>query len=252
MRLQELFETTEEDRALISLSSAIYNKVTPYIDSDDDSLIRLGTVSEITDNPFKTLDNVSVELVGGDEFIKRSIDPGEDPAMYEGKELLAFYEEDTRTIVLNAEYLDRQRMKTTITHELRHALDEIKSGSYPGNAKRYFTPKKKEHRKDDPYSTTQYRAQPAEINARFVEVLDILSKRIPKWFNAIDGKDIKKQLSTDFKNLLNKYEIADLFPEKTQSRDYKRLIKRAYDFMQKEIDQIESQPTTTNRATGSW
>ena len=251
MRLQELIETADEDRALISLSSAIYDKVKPYINSEDYPE-HIGKVGDIFDTPITALNDIKIDIAGGDEFMKRSIDPGEDPAMYEGKELLAFYEEDTRTIVLNAEFLDRQRMKTTITHELRHALDEIKSGSYPGNAKRYFTPKKKEHRKDDPYSTAQYRAQPAEINARFVEVLDILSKRIPKWYAAIDGKDIKKQLSTDFKNLLVKFEIADLFPEKTQSRDYQRLVKRAYEFMQKEIDHTESLSNTTNKATGSW
>ena len=254
MRLQELFETTEEDRALISLSSAVYDRVKPYIGTDDDSLISLGKIGDMVDTPLQAVNDVSVELLGGDAFIERAKDPDEDAAMYEGKELLAFYEEDTRTVVLNSDFLDRQRMKTSITHELRHALDEIKSGSYPGNAKRYFTPKKKEHRKDDPYSTTQYRAQPAEINARFVEVLDILSKRIPKWYdsNQLDAKDIKKKLSSDFNNLLVKFEIADLFPERTQSKDYKRLVKRAYDFMQKEINHIESQPDIIKRATGNW
>lgn len=252
MRLQELFETTEEDRALISLSSAIYDKVKSYIGTDSNELVRIGKIGNIVDTPLQAVNDISIEIQGGPDFIERAKDPKEDAAMYEGKELLGFYEEDTHTVVLNSEFLGRHRMKTTITHELRHALDEIKSGSYPGNAKRYFTPKKKEHRKDDPYSTTQYRAQPAEINARFVEILDILSKRVPKWFTAIDGNNIKKQLSTDFKNLLQKFEIADLFPEKTQSADYKRLVKRAYDFMQKEINHIESQPETTQRATGGW
>ena len=252
MRLQELFETADEDRALISLSSAIYDKITPYINSDSDELVSIGKIGDILDTPLQAVNDVSVELMGGDAFLERAMGPGDDAAMYEGKELLAFYEEDTRTVVLNTEFLGRHRMKTSITHELRHALDEIKSGSYPGDAKRYFTPKKKEHRKDDPYSTTKYRAQPAEINARFVEVLDILSKRIPKWYAAIDGKDIKKQLSIDFKNLLVKFEIADLFPEKTQSKDYQRLVKRAYEFMQKEIDHTESLSNTTNKATGSW
>jgi hypothetical protein len=82
-----------------------------------------------------------------------------------------------------------------------------------------------------------------------------LSKRIPQWYNKLDAKDIKKQLSTDFKNLLNKYEIADIFPEKTQSSDYKRLVKRAYDFMQKEMAHVESELAkkgTPKKATGSF
>ena len=63
---------------------------------------------------------------------------------------------------------------------------------------------------------------------------------------------LKAQLTRDFNSLLNHYHIADLFPEKTQSKDYKRLVKRAYDFMQKEINYIESQPGTTKKATGNW
>jgi hypothetical protein len=248
-------ETAEEDRALISLASVIHNKITPYIDSNSDELVRIGKIGDIADTPLHAVDDVSVELLGGDAFIERAKEPNEDIEMYRGKEFLAFYEEDTRTVVLNKDFLGLHRMKTSITHELRHALDEIKSGSFPGNANRYFTPKKKEHRKDDPYSTLQYRARPAEINARFVEILDILSKRIPKWYDKLDAGAIKQQLSTDFKNLLNKYEIADIFPEKTQSSDYKRLVKRAYDFMQKEMAHVESELVkqgTPKKATGSF
>lgn len=262
MRLQELFETKEEDKALIALSSAIYDRVQAYagdVDFDyddyDQELIHIGKIGDIADTPFKTLNDVSIDLQSGDPFLLRAIEPGEDIEDYRGKNLFAFYEEDTRTIVLNIDLLDRNRMKTTITHELRHALDEIKSGSYPYDAARYFTPKKKEHRVSDPYSTVEYRARPAEINARFTEVLDTLSKRIPQWYNKLDASMIKQQLSKDFKDLLVNYEIADLFPEKTQSKDYKRLVSRAYDFMQQEIQDVEhelAKAGNTKRATGSW
>ena len=238
MRLQELFETTNEDRALISLSSAIYDKVTPYIGAEDYAE-HLGKIGDIFNTPITALNDIKIDIAGGDEFIKRSIDPGEDPAMYEGKELLAFYDEDTRTIVLNAEFLDRQRMKTTITHELRHALDEIKSGSYPGNANRYFTPKKKEHRKDDSFSTTRYRARPAEINARFTEVLHKMVDIMPRRKSLASGQQLRDLLMNDLNHLLVKYEIADLFPEKYKSRDYKRLIKRTIDFIDRESAMYE-------------
>jgi len=257
MRLQELFETKEEDRGLISLSSAIYEKVKPYLgdidytslyDVPEQELIRLGKIRDIAaGNSFTTLDETTIEIQGNGPFMIRAVEPGEE-AEYEGKELLAFYEADTNTVVLNLKFINRHRMKTSITHELRHVLDEIKSGSYPGNAKRYFTPKKKAHQN----TAAHYRAQPAEINARFTELLDVLSKRIIKWYGAMEGKDIKKQLTTDFKNLLVKLEIADLFPEKTRSPAYKRLVNRAYAFMQQEMDEIESRPDITKRATGSW
>jgi len=245
MILQELFETTEEDRALISLSSAIYAKLQPYqggnldyeniFDQPDQQLIKIGKIGDIFNTPLEALNNISIEVQGGEPFIERAKDPDEVVADYEGKQLYGFYEEDTRTVVLNLELLDKQRMKTSITHELRHALDEIKSGSFPGDAKGYFTPRKKEHRKDDPYSTTQYRAQPAEINARFVEVLDILSKRIPQWVNKLQTAEVRPKILNDLNHLFVKYEIADLFPEKSQSKDYKRLMKRAADFIDKEI-----------------
>lgn len=253
MRLQDLFETTEEDRALISLSSSIYNKVKSYAELDQP--IRLGKIGDMFDTPINALNDISVELLGGKDFIQKSLDDGELSSDYDGKEVWAFFEEDTNTIFLNSDFLERPRIKTTITHELRHALDYVKSNAYPGDANRYFTPKKKEHRKDDPYSTLNYRAQPAEINARFVEMLDILSKRIPKWYDKLDASEIKPQLTTDFKNLLNKYEIADIFPEKTQSPDYKRLVKRAYDFMQKEMAYVESELAKQGApkvATGSF
>jgi hypothetical protein len=262
MRLQELFETTEEDRALISLSSAIYNMLTEYVGTDDTGLIRLGKIGDILDTPVDALQHVSIDLLSGPEFTKRAeADP--DSIANGTSQVFAVWEATTDTIILNTEYLDSPRMKTAITHELRHALDEVKSGSFPASKKnkdpeninRYFTPKKKEHRKADPYNNTQYRAQPAEINARFVELLDILSKRIPKWYAKLDASEIKSQLTTDFKNLLVKFEIAELFPEKTKSSDYKRLVKRAYDFMQKEIAHVEAdlaKKGTPKNASGQW
>lgn len=253
-------ETTEEDRALISLSPHLYQKVQSreeagVYDNPEQELKIVGKIGDLVDTPIAVLNDVNIELQSGDPFIERLKEPDEEIEDYAGKVIYGFYEEDTRTIVLNSDLVDKHRMKTSITHEMRHALDEIKSGSFPGNANRYFTPKKKEHRKDDPYSTLQYRARPAEINARFVEILDILSKRIPKWYDKLDAGSIKQQLSTDFKNLLNKYEIADIFPEKTQSSDYKRLVKRAYDFMQKEMAHVESELAkkgTPKKATGSF
>ncbi len=250
MRLQVLFETTEEDRALISLSSAIYDKVISHTELDQP--INLGKVGDIVDTPLHALNDVSIELRSGDDFLKR-IDA--DPVSNIGKDVFAAYDDDTNSVILNFDHLDKHRSKTAITHELRHALDNIKSETKFIDNKRYFTPKKKEHRKDDPYSTLKYRAQPAEINARFTELLDILSKRIPKWYDKLDASEIKPQLTTDFNNLLNKYEIADIFPEKTKSPDYKRLVKRAYDFMQKEMTHIESELAkkgTPKKATGSF
>lgn len=232
MRLQELFETTEEDRALISLSSAIYNTIKTHDG-------KLGTIGELYDTSIPALNNVNIYVEGGDQFSEHVKD-ADDPVDYTGLLIYAFWDEDEHSIVFNKDLVDSERMKTSVTHELRHALDELKSGSYPGGATRYFTPKKKEYRKDDPYSTAQYRARPAEINARFTEVLHKLTDLIPKRYNTVEPRLLKPQLMHDFNNLLIKFDIADLFPERTESKDYKRLVNRAYDFIQKEIAYVNS------------
>jgi len=261
MRLQELFESAEEDRALISLANEVYNKITPYLGdvdyntmytSPEQELIQLGKIENIADTPLHVLNSVSIELQGNDSFIERAKDPEEDASMYEGKELSAFYEADTNTVVLNLKFINRHRTKTTITHELRHALDEFKSGSYPGNAKRYFTPKKKQHQRDEKVA---YLAKPAEINARFVEILDVLTKRIPKWYDKLPENEIRSRLQHDLNQMFITFDIANLFPEKTKSKDYQRLIKRAYQFMEKEMQHVESERAragTPKIASGRW
>jgi hypothetical protein len=242
MRLQELFlvETTEEDRALISLSSAIYNKVSPYTytdidyDDEDQQLVTLGKIGDLFDTPITVLDDVRIEIQGGEPFIKRVDDiPSTESIRLSSGRAMAFWDDTTKAIVLNADYIDSYRMRTTITHELRHALDEIKSDSFgSGEAKNYFLPKKKEHRD----GINQYKAQPAEINARFVEILDLLANRIIPRASELNPNNIKEKVLHDFNHLLLKYDIADLFPEKSQSKDYKRLIKRAVDFIDKELE----------------
>ena len=223
MRLQELFETSNEDRALISLSSAIYNTIKTH-DGD------LGTIGDLYDTSIPALNNISISVVGGSEFI-RHITGANNVKDYSEKKVYAVWDADTMSIVFNKDLINEERMKTSVTHELRHALDEIKSSSYKGGGLDYFTPKKKEHRIDDPI---QYRAQPAEINARFTEILHKLTDIIPKRKQTVEPSELKNRLMHDLNHLFVKYEIADLFPEKTQSRDYKRLIKRAYDFINKE------------------
>ena len=252
MKVQELFETSDEDRALISLSSVIYAKIKEHIGTERD-LVSLGKVRELADTPLIALNEISIDIMGGEAFLRRLHDiPPEDVLKDDLKSAVAFWDEDADAVVFNRDFLETERMRTTVTHELRHALDSVKANKFPGDAKRYFTAKKKEHRKDDPYSTTKYRAQPAEINARFTEVLHQLSVIIPKRYKLVEPHLLRQQLTRDFNNLLIKYEIADLFPEKTKSPAYKRLIKRAYDFIQKEMAHIESLPDTTKRASGNW
>jgi hypothetical protein len=247
---QRLVETTEEDRALISLSAAIYKKVLQYATTGSDDLINIGAVGSLFDTPIPALNDINIDIQGGEQYAERAgfTNAGNISDM----ESLAFWDGPSNTIVLNSQYLGRDRMQTTITHELRHALDNVKSHSFPGNAKRYFTPRNKQHRKNDPFSTAQYRAQPAEVNARFTEVLDKLTQVIPKRYATTEVSQLRPRIVHDLKQLLVKYEIADLFPEGTASPDYKRLLKRAYDFIKKEMAHFENNSGTTKRAIGNW
>lgn len=247
MKFIELFETTEEDRALISLSAAIYNKISEYINTDidyddeDSEVVHVGSIGRLFDTPISGINNVRINIQGGEPFLRRADEIAPDDVVkLAGIKVYAFWEENTKTIVLNLDYLDSPKMRTVITHELRHVLDEIKSGSFPGGATGYFTARKKEHRKDGPNNIISYRAQPSEINARFTEILDVLATSIIPKAIKLMPENPKSKIMHDLGFLFIKYDIADLFPEKTKSKDYQRLIKRAVDFINKELSHQQS------------
>lgn len=248
MRLQELFESSEEDRAIISLSQSIYDM---YKDSPHP--VNLGKIGDSFNTPIAVLNNIQIELATDEEMKRRAKvstasdviknDEDEKP-----KKVLGLWDSDTDTIFLNHDYLSHPRMKSIVTHELRHALDDIKSGYEAGASKRYFTPRKKEHR--DKESPFRYKAQPAEINARFTEVLHILSTSIKNAYKRIPPDQLRPRVVNFFNNLMDQYHIADIFPERTESPQFKRLVKRGMDFIQKEMEYIEK--TSSIKATDNW
>jgi len=135
-------------------------------------------------------------------------------------------------IILNKEYLTSNVMKSTITHELRHALDDYKSNFKANKSNsRYVIPKKKIHRN----SNLEYLAEPAEINARFLQVLHYMIPVINRSVK-LPADQGNKLINNAFKKALGFYRILELFPEKEKSKDYKRLIKRGIDFIKKELD----------------
>lgn len=258
MRLFELFliETSEEDRAIVSLASAIYDKLKdehigyePDYTDEDQNLVDLGKIGNMFNTSIPVLDNIGLELQGGEPFIRRANSKSEDEEQKLEK-VMGIWDDTTYSIVLNLDYLTAGNLRTVITHELRHALDDIKSDEYkvksPKNQNNkisgYFIPKSKRNRKDDPYHPLKkdisYRAQPAEINARFTEVLDELSTRIPSLVTKYGDESFNKAMIA-VRNLFTTYKIADIYPEKTASPDYKRLFKRAADFAEKEIAHVK-------------
>jgi hypothetical protein len=238
MRLQELFliETTEEDRAIISLANVIYRHVSKYVDYIDPSSTEpmdIGKIDDFANTPLEGMEDIKIAIQQGDALGKDVAEQNAEE--YEGKNPRGVWWADGPTITLNADHISSERIKSTIVHELRHALDDLKSKGRAGTSIGYDTPKKKDHRKKDPYAKNfPYLAKPSEINARFSQVLDGLTDSISKNSN-MDPKQLWDHEVKVLKRLFIMHDISSLFPEKEQSKDYKRLMKRAADFIQKEI-----------------
>lgn len=241
MRLVELFlnETTEEDRAIVSLANVIYrqiNKYADYVGGETTDKIDIGKIDDFADTPLMGMEDIHIILQGGESLGRETAEQNKEE--YEGKNPRGVWDSQIPGVKLNSDLISSERIKSTIVHELRHALDDLKSSGKAGSSSRYDTPKKKIHRKKDPYAKDYpYLAKPAEINARFSQVLDGLVDSISKNSN-MDPQQLWDQEMKVLKRLFIMHNIADLFPEKEKSKEYKRLMKRAADFIQKEIKYI--------------
>lgn len=263
MKLLELFlkETTEEDRAILSLSSAISSHINKYkdiepeqnnydsdFDSDYDDLDihgdedlpqDIGTIGQLFDTPLDILNPVRLELqsdYGIRQRIKRE-DESDKPVIVPGKDdILGLWYNDSKTIVLNKDYLGSQSLKSAVSHELRHALDDFKSDFKANVSNKYTTSKIKSIRKlsdKDDIHGLKTLSQPAEINARFSQVLHDMIPVIARAVKLAPA-DADRLIGKSLKDELDHYLIADFFPHKQNSKEYKRFMKRAADFVQKE------------------
>lgn len=258
MKLYELLlETAEEDRALISLASAIsshlYNNFrdldydTPEFDPDIDDeesaesndAISVGSIGQLFNTPIDVLNPIHI-FVQSDYGLRqraRSSNAGELLTRPEDGAILGLWYNDNKVMILNQDFIGSNSLKKAIVHELRHALDDFKSDFKAGKSEYYARPKNKAHRKDKRLS---YIAGPDEINARFVEVLSNMTAHIKRAFS-LPADQIKPLVMKKFREELDKNSISELFPEKERSPQYRRLINRAMDFIQKEIAYNEKQ-----------
>jgi hypothetical protein len=240
MRLQELFltETTVEDRLIISLSSAIYKIVSPYgsidpeYDNPDDEaagLLYLGKIKDLVPRCPPEFGQINIQLQTSEKISNRSRGSNADsPA----REIYGVWDNSINGIVLNIDHISSRTMQTIISHELRHALDDIKSEYKANNSSHYSTPRNPIHRKG---KDTRYLAEPAEINARFVEVMHELMGVIRRLRRTAEPDQVRPRAMRELDKLLKTYDISDLFPEKTKSKSYQRLIKRSLAFIDNEL-----------------
>ena len=220
-----IFETTDDDRAIVNVSKPLHTYITTH-HSDVTKSTVLGSVGDILDTDVGLLSPIRIKL-----WPRRSMSRA--VGLIHGNTPVGFWDPSTKSIVLNIDFLDSIKLKTTITHELRHALDDIKSDYRASYSTRYNTPKKSQHRDHPQWG---YLAQPSEINARFSEILHVLTLSVIRAKRNAPA-DVKSQVMQDFNSLLKNKRIAELFPERERSREYKRLIKRVLDFIHAEIDE---------------
>jgi len=241
MFLREIFlsETANEDRAIVSLAGAVSKMIRqkyPPGTAPDES-VDLGKVSDYLNTPLEALGDISIVINPQDELL-------DDPATKNqtGTVVDGVWDPSTTTVHVSDRVLKKadQSLLRILTHEFRHALDDIKSNFRAGKSKRYDTPKNKEYRNAD--SHQRYLASPAEINARFAEVMSLMVLSIQKLVKEIsDPNQIKKQAYADLDRFMKAKKVSSLFPEKEKSKDYKRLMSRAVDFIDKELAYKASQ-----------
>ncbi len=239
MKLRHLLiETTEEDRAILSLSLAIDKLLrTKYLDHDEIDYYSesdsIGKIGELFDTPLEVMNQVTLLLVN---------DYHMDNVMGSNN-YLGYWDPNTNELAINREYIGVRNLRPTVTHELRHALDDLKSGHAANKSHRYTTPNKK-ITADNLYGDgIGYLSEPAEINARFLEALTSTVMHLHKQIRqkGIKGQTKDKMMSDALKILdaqLASRHVSTMFNKDTKHRAYRRLLIRAHDMLDKEIDYL--------------
>jgi hypothetical protein len=233
-------ETTSQDKLIVKLANEINSLINKY--EYNEKVIKqglyLGKIEKISkidnESDIAILNPVHIELVS-DSYMNK-IAPGKTGAR-------ALWDPNIKTVYLNTDYIGDPRMARLIAHELRHALDSYLSDFDSG--KGYDIPRKKEYRysgdplKDPKRARTDYLARPSEINARFLEVLHLITPVIE---HAVKTKksDAFNYSFDKLKYYLKKKEILDLFPEGTESTDLRRLYNRGIDYITHKIEELQT------------
>lgn len=131
-------------------------------------------------------------------------------------------------------------LKSTIVHELQHALDDAKSagkfyktGKYAANA----TP-------EEEWLT--YARLPHEVNARLQQAFLEISDKMPK-LDISQSSDLMPLINHAFK----KYDLDNIY--KPGDARYKQLLKRTYKFFQSELNNPKTvEPKSIVKRAISW
>lgn len=239
MKLLEfiLLETTDEDRAIASLASTLAYRIQTSLQGNKRKAFELGKISDLVDTPLVALNNISIRFDTNQAIQKKYSQSSTDRTN-------GIWDPNDDVVVLNVDLINERRLKLirVITHELRHALDDMKSEYRASQSTGYDTPRNKQHRvPTDDHKNLPYLASPSEINARFVEVLSLLTRMIERnYIFSDDEQEAFDRSVEDMLKLMDKRKILMLFPEKEKSKQYRRLISRGTDFITKELEYLKS------------
>lgn len=224
MLVRELFETTADDRSIIATASTLAKKLR---DMEYTRAKNVGSIGKLVPNSSPELHDVIVKI-GSDKHL--------------GSDVGGLYDPGTNTVWVNFTILGYPNSASLIAHELRHALDHIKSKGKAFLSTKYSTPKKKEHRTSNhpEIGDAAYLADPGEINARLVEVAREVLLSLHK--EAKKGNpDLESLRASGIMSMyrhLDEYDIGQLFPERTESKQYKRLVSRIMQLVDNEAGKL--------------
>jgi len=232
MRFNEFVtETAEEDRAIVSLALELTKYLQKY--SKATRSVEVGKIDDIVDTPLTALSNIKIHLATPKDIANWYNDLEPDPAQHiSGDRLLGMWDANSDTIYLNLKSLTDKSIRRTVAHELRHALDDIKSNYAAGTSFRYS-----DRPRNRSSATDRYRSTGAEINARFAEVLYAMTRYI-EYAKKNEIPNPREFIMEKFHKIMDQLHIYNYFPEKEKSKQYKQLIKRAVNFIDKELAHV--------------
>lgn len=179
-------------------------------------------------NEYIVLDGKSAtigEITGGDGILNDitiKVMKSVPYANYVNKRPDMAYDPDTKTIIYR-KYTENAVSK--LIHELRHALDDVKSGGKFLQGKKTITPRSHSSKE------SEYLSLPYEINARFSQALkDIVD-------DLRGTKPSKDDIITSILTHMYAQSIIDYFPKGMKNPELRSYLKRAYKYIQDHLDE---------------
>jgi len=206
MKIADLLtETVQDDQAITAIASEIisYVKENPEEFEAGSSAIPIADLIDTTDPVVKKLSSIRIEF-------------GHTGSISTG----GIYKHPSKTIKINSEFLTMQlwdRIETNLVHELRHALDDVKS-----DGKLYKGEYLPQYRSAKDANDTN--SAPSEINARLAQAQHLMMNQIKQLSDTPSSIELNRIIF----DCLKKFDLVSYFLNGTADPAFKRLVSRMY------------------------